>query len=320
MRPAKTKASLVFVSLFAAWAVFGGVPATGPLRVSSKHPRYFTGKADTPIYPAGSQAGSYRVECFNPPTGCSTGSGDAEALEGKHEFTMPFDSASVLYLKADRAAVRPTVYAWFPVHFGSWKTDGISWDCLTHLCFRSVELAADGTIRRVSVNPPKDFAETAHRHGVKVTVLVWTRSRADSDTYLARFPQEAANHLLAYVKENNLDGVNIDDEQMGATNAVAQAPNRQLVTRFFQILADTFKTVDPHYHRYCYPSGDAFVQGWFNDARAWRAKLGWIREQALGGIGIWVLDCVNNPPGTWELLRHYSSLAPANSFSNAVRQ
>jgi spore germination protein YaaH/predicted DNA-binding transcriptional regulator AlpA len=398
------------------------------------------------------KAGTYRYEWLNPSTGASTENGRFDALDGKREFKAPFEGESALYLNAVHSASRPTVYAWFPAHFGSWRTDGIDWDCLTHLCFRSVELEADGKVRRVSGNPPRDFVETAHRHGVKVTVLVWTRSRADSDGYLARFPQEAANNLLAYVKENNLDGLNIDDEQMGATNAVAQVPNRELVTRFFRILAKSFKAANPNYHItfaappvidardrfgtswldlkgiaeaidgiipmgytqnppsagwttnpeplggggraawtttrdietmvrnyldamgghkekllvgvslksggyewrcrtdqrlapildkgtwrsleecedkarehgarwderqksswYCYPDGDAFVQGWFNDARAWQAKLSWIDEQGLGGLGVWVLDGANDPPATWELLHRYSSLRASDS-------
>lgn len=56
---------------------------------------------------------------------------------------------------------------------------------------------------------------------------------------------------------------------------------------------------------YCYKDGDAFVPGWFNDLKAWKAKLDWGNEQALGGIGIWVLDGVNDPPERWQVLRHY---------------
>ncbi len=337
---------------------------------------------------------------------------------------------------------RPTVYAWFPAKFGSWRTEGLQWDRLTHLCFRSVELTAEGKLRRMVGNPPKVLVETAHRHGVKVTVLVWARSRADSDGYLANAPEQATSNLLAYVQENNLDGVNIDDESMSATNAVAHAPNRELVTRFFQVLLRTFKGANPEYHLtfaappviasndrfattwldlramaevvggiipmaytqnpptigwttnpeplggggkaawtttrdlqttvrdylsamgghkekllagvslqfggyewrcrtdqrlapilakgvwcslaecedkarahgrrwddlqhspwYCHPDGDGFVQGWYNDAAAWKAKLDWGRAQQLGGIGIWVLDGVQDPPALWELLK-----------------
>src|SRR5436309_4582036 len=80
---------------------------------------------------------------------------------------------------------RPMVYAWFPAKFGSWQTGTVPWDNVTHLCFRSVEIKADGSLRKPAGDPPTAFVETAHRHGVKVTVLAWTASAADSDGYLA---------------------------------------------------------------------------------------------------------------------------------------
>src|SRR5262249_43009362 len=100
-----------------------------------------------------------------------------------------------------------TIYAWFPARFGSWRTDGIQWDCLTHLCFRAVELTADGTLREPASDPPKEFVEAAHRHRVKVTVLAWVTRPEDSDGYLAKHPERAAQSLLAYVWKNHLDGV-----------------------------------------------------------------------------------------------------------------
>ena len=56
---------------------------------------------------------------------------------------------------------------------------------------------------------------------------------------------------------------------------------------------------------YCYPDGNAFIQGWYNDDRAWNAKLDWIRAQGLGGIGLWVLDGVHDPPERWAALRRF---------------
>lgn len=47
-----------------------------------------------------------------------------------------------------------------------------------------------------------------------------------------------------------------------------------------------------------YRDGDVFVQGWYNDPVTWQARLDWVKEQGLGGVGIWVLDGVNDPPGT----------------------
>src|SRR2546423_960883 len=157
-------------------------------------------------------------------------------------------AALALLASAPGRAEGQTVYAWFPAQFGSWKTNGIAWDCLTHLCFRSVELQGDGTLRLPAGDPPADFVDTAHRHGVKVTVLVWVNRPEDSDGYLARFPQAAADNLLAYVRRNRLDGVNIDDETLHEFNAVSKEPNQALVTRFFRILSRTFKRANHRYH------------------------------------------------------------------------
>jgi spore germination protein YaaH len=282
-----------------------------------------------------------------------------------------------------------------------------------------------------------------------VTVLVWVTRVEDSDGYLAQHPQEAAENLLRYVQENRLDGVNIDDEQMREVNAVAHAPNRPLVTRFFQILSQTFKRANPSYHLtyaappvispsdrygvswldmkgiaaavdgiipmgytmnppsigwtanpeplagggksartttrdlqtmvrdylaamggkkekllpgisltfggyewrcrtdarlsptigkgvekslaeceeqarrhgkrwdkaqqspwYSYQESDAFVQGWYNDPQAWKAKLDWLKAEGLGGVGIWVLDGVKDPPERWQALRAYRGVRP----------
>jgi spore germination protein YaaH len=337
-----------------------------------------------------------------------------------------------------------TVYAWFPARFGSWNTEGIPWDCLTHLCFRSVVLKADGSLELPAGDPPREFVDTAHRHGVKVTVLVWVNRAEDSDGYLANAPQKAVDNLLEYVRRNRLDGVNIDDERMRERNEIAGAPNRELVTRFFRLLSRTFRRANRSYHLsfaappviapndrygtswmdldaiasavdaiipmgytmnppsigwstnpeplagggkgprtttrdlqtmlrdylaamggrkeqllpgvslsfggyewrcrtaerlsptigrgvaktfeeceaqarqhgkrwdsaqqspwYAYPDGDAFIQGWYNDRGAWKAKLDWIASQGLGGIGLWVLDGVTDPPDRWLLLRDF---------------
>lgn len=131
-----------------------------------------------------------------------------------------------------------TVYAWYPAKFGSWETKTIPWDALTHISFRSVNLTGDGTLLRSAGNPPKKFLDEARRHGVKVSVLIWAPGRKESDSYIAGCPLQAAQNLAAYVKENGLDGICYDDENLRETNSVTGAPNRPLVTQFFRMLRD----------------------------------------------------------------------------------
>lgn len=142
-----------------------------------------------------------------------------------------------------------TVYAWFPREFGNWDTRALDWSALTHVCFRSVELQPDGTLKEVVKRADvKEFVAEAHRHGVKVTVLVWGTNAAGSSNYLAHHAQQAVQSLLDYVKANNLDGINMDDETWASTNAAPGQPNRELVTQFFALLRKAFKDARPDYH------------------------------------------------------------------------
>ena len=150
---------------------------------------------------------------------------------------------------ARRAAPDRVVYAWFPRDMSTFSTRAIDWSALTHVCFRSVLLQPDGTVKtgRSDAEIRKLVAE-AHRHGVKVTVLAWGTTRDNSSEYLAKRPEKTVQSLLAFVRKHNLDGVNIDDETWRETNTVTNKPNGPLVTRFFRLLHRAFKDARPDYH------------------------------------------------------------------------
>jgi spore germination protein YaaH len=141
----------------------------------------------------------------------------------------------------DAPVLARTVFGWFPARFGNWDTSGIQWDAVTHLSFRSVVIAADGSLLLPAGHPPPAFVEEAHRHGVKLCVLVWVNSQTDSSSYLANSSRRAAESLLAYVGENRLDGVCWDDEHWKEENA-------PLVAQFLQTLGQTFKDANSEYH------------------------------------------------------------------------
>jgi hypothetical protein len=166
-------------------------------------------------------------------------------------------------------AVQKIVYAWYPARYGTWNTTSIQWDALTHICFRSVTVRADGSLARPAGNPPRAFVDEAHDHGVKVTVLAWCDTQQDSDSYLARRAPEAAQSLVAYVQENGLDGVCWDDERPVANNAIAGGPNASLVSAFLQNLYQTLKAAGANYHlAYAAPpvisANDRFGASWLD--------------------------------------------------------
>lgn len=345
--------------------------------------------------------------------------------------------------RSSTPAVHKTVYAWYPARFGTWNTASIQWGAITHLCFRSVGLRGDGSIALPAGRPPQAFLNEAHGHGVKVCVLAWSNNRKDTDSYLAGHIDETVGNLLAYVRDNGLDGISYDDEMIRAANSVTNAPNQPLVNTFFQKLYQAFKSANADYHVsyaappvissrdrygetwfdwatisanadaivpmlytanppqmgwttsaqpvaggkptertvprdmvtlmgefyaamperksklllginsfpwagyefrcesagrlataigrartqpfeymerqaalygkrwdwrqqsawYVYRDGEQFVQGWYDDEHSWAAKLDYVNQEELGGVGIWVVDGTNDSPAMWEMLR-----------------
>lgn len=346
---------------------------------------------------------------------------------------------------------KPVVYAWFPATMNpkanrDWSTDAIDWKALTHISFRAVVLKADGSVVPGWETTPeriKKLVQEARKHGVKVTVLAWGTSEAASSSYLLNHAEKVVDGLLQFVKQHDLDGVNMDDETWRATNVVDKAPNRDRVTAFFKLLHDKFRAARADYHLtwaspgaifpedkfaaawpdykaiagyvdgftimsyimcpptigwtgssqplggggligghardcktmvqdyivatggrkdklivglgndrggtewdcktdqplsritgkprpitaeqaranaeqhgrkfdpkhqapwYCYPKGDGFVQGWYEDDESLGAKLACFRELGVGGACIWVLDGVKEPPGTFTAIRKH---------------
>lgn len=181
-----------------------------------------------------------------------TDSGNDRADDGT-DAPAPNDSSTDTGATTDTpsSASKRTVYAWFPSNMSDWSTKAIDWTALTHISYRSVVTHADGTIDEPPASlaaEAKKLTDEAHAHGVKVTVLAWGTTEADSSQYLASHADELVSSLLSYVKAHDLDGIDIDDETWGATNSATGGPNAPLVTAFFQKLHDAFKGARSDYH------------------------------------------------------------------------
>jgi GH18 family chitinase len=172
-------------------------------------------------------------------------------------------------------APKRVVYGWFPATMDpkanqDWSTEAIDWRTLTHLSFRAVVLKPDGSIAPGWGTTPeriRKLVATARRHNVKVTVLTWGTTPEGSSSYLAAHAEKTVDNLLAFVKEYDLDGVNIDDETWRKTSTVDQQPNRERVTAFFKLLHDKFRAARADYHlTWASPgvisSEDRFADSW----------------------------------------------------------
>src|SRR4051812_41478327 len=186
-----------------------------------------------------------------------------------------------------------TVFAYFPRDVNNWETKAIDWSAITHICFRSVILQPDGTIRpsaQATHERVKTLTEEAHKHGVKVVALAWGTTAANSSKYLARYPEKTVLSLLDYVKANNLDGVNIDDETWKKENAENNEPNAEYITRFFKLLREHFKAACADYHLSWASPGVISAQDKFGEA--WIDFAG-VAEQI---DAFTIMSYVMNPP------------------------
>ena len=195
---------------------------------------------------------------------------------------------------------RKTVYAWFPRRFDDLDTRAIDWSVITHLSFRSVVIQRDGKIqetrRRADV---RRLVEEAHAHGVRVHVLVWGERPqnargvdigAYSSEYLAHHPAEAVQSLLDYVRANNLDGLDMDDETWSERNTITGGANRELVTQFFRQLVKAFKAERTDYQIFWAAPPTIDPRDKYATA--------WPDYRAIAGLvdGICIMSYTMNPP------------------------
>ncbi|GMV80226.1 MAG: hypothetical protein AMXMBFR7_14100 [Planctomycetota bacterium] len=172
------------------------------------------------------------------------------------------------------------VYGWFPKNMKDWSTQALDWPAITHLCFRSVVVQPDGTIKIGGACSPEQIRalrKESKEHGVKLCVLVWGTNKANSDAYLARHTGVFAEQIAAFVKEYELDGVNLDDETWHEKNSVTGESNREAVTALFKQTREQLDKIRPGLHlSYASPpvisAEDKFGQAWM-DYRAIAAQI-----------------------------------------------
>lgn len=133
------------------------------------------------------------------------------------------------------------------------KYQTVDWSLITHFAFSSVSFDSNGNLIPNSgcYNPSSGLVNMAHANGVKVIIMIWSPGNtATVDNVLASSSkmQTMANSIKSYIQTYNLDGVNIDFENIPITNSIDAQPNKAKVTALSQVIFSTLKTANPNYH------------------------------------------------------------------------
>ncbi len=153
--------------------------------------------------------------------------------------------------KSQTPCVNKVVYAFQNVADGfTNKYTTVNWSLLTHFGFNSVDFTSSGSLN-TGIKPAAAMVNMAHSNGVKVTILIWSPGNTSIvDNVLASSAkmQTLINDIKTYMQTNNLDGVNIDFENVPVTNSVDQQPNKPRVLAFAQALYNALKLGGMNYH------------------------------------------------------------------------
>lgn len=112
---------------------------------------------------------------------------------------------------------RNYVVGYIPSDYGGYdqRFPEIKWELLTHVNVAFLYIKESGELNDSAVKKHlQEIREKAHKHGVKV--LISLRSDESGEFYQAIKNEQSRNNLvknaIAYAKENNLDGIDIDYE------------------------------------------------------------------------------------------------------------
>ena len=117
---------------------------------------------------------------------------------------------------SDKRMVVGYHYSWQ----GQIDVNTMRWDDLSHLLLAFLLVNADGTVKTGNIHNVKQIVEAAHKHGVKV--LASTQHEVmGSKVYgqaVKNHKETLADNIINYVRNNNLDGFDIDFEDFDSSD------------------------------------------------------------------------------------------------------
>lgn len=97
----------------------------------------------------------------------------------------------------------------------------LEWKYLTHINASFAKVKADGTLNTTDIQKEiKKVRKTAHRHGVKVLISIARNTKGEFSAAIANpeSRKKAAKEIINFVRDNKLDGFDIDYEEHDNTS------------------------------------------------------------------------------------------------------
>ena len=155
-------------------------------------------------------------------------------LAKKPSFFANTDYRIVPIRQVKNTSLSHAIFGYLPDWEYTSSRNTLQYDLLTHIAIFDFTVSANGSLTVPSYWPWVDVINSAHEEGVKIiaTVVNFTTSQIHSLLSSSVSKQNLFENLAALLKEFDLDGVNIDFENL------ASADRGSLLNRFMADLTD----------------------------------------------------------------------------------
>jgi spore germination protein YaaH len=201
-----------------------------------------------------------------------------------------------------------------------WKN--LRFDLLSTLVLYFINPTMDGDINMDDSDIPKDLVALAHKNNVKVVVSIQTSDGSITDAILTTSKDKFLDNILYFVQRNNLDGVDIDIEDISVTNSITKDRNKQLMTSFMRDLSTKLWGSNPDYRISIDVNGNyhgvdkifdlAVIQNFVNYLMIMGYDYHYSDGPTAGSVA--PIDSYNNEPSIRNSLSYYSNISNKNKL------
>lgn len=155
--------------------------------------------------------------------------------------------AIIILLILTQYSVHKEVQGFYSLYANQSDWHNLRFDLLSTLILYFIHPTPDGNIDISDSDVPSDLVKLAHKNGVKVVISIQTEDKSITDAILTTSKDNFLDNILYFIQKNNLDGVDIDIEEIGEINSITGGQNRQLMTSFMKDLDVKLRSSDPNY-------------------------------------------------------------------------
>jgi len=224
--------------------------------------------------------------------------------------------AIIIHLVLTQYSVPKEVQGFYSLDANQSDWQNLRFDLLSTLILYFIHPTSDGNMDISDSDVPSDLVKIAHKNGIKVVISIQTEDKSITDAILTTSKNDFLDNILHFIQKNNLDGVDIDIEEISEINSITGGQNRPLMTSFMKDLDVKLRSHDPDY-RISINVGGYYtdvdrvfdlkvIQNHVNYIMVMGYDYHWFNSPTAGSVA--PIDSYDNGSSIRDSMNHYSKL------------